>query len=324
MVARRLSPSTASNPEPPLPLRVDEAKLDFGEVWEASEFTFEFPVENFSDAAVRVTGWERSCTCLAAEPAQFTVGPGQKQTVRVKIVLTPKVSELSAGQTIRAFATSLQAKCDGKPVSPNWTLRGKVRSLFRTAPHSIDFGVVSDLARGPVESSFEIAPSVPLSSLTGVLDPPLGTVNIKTAGENYAGRITLHLPVTLGEKATLKLHAVGAAGEKLPLHEVPVTIKGATDVQPRHPKLMFGVQTVGETASGEFEFYSLTGSSFATEPAKKLQRGVIVRPRLGERNVFDVSVPIHEGSQSIQVDFLVRQPNRVEYQVPVVFVYHGK
>lgn len=315
------TPVAANEP----PLAVPAEALDFGDIWETPAHEFTIPVENRSATAVEVTGWGRSCSCLAVEPERLTLGPGESHTVRIRLDLTTQAAD-GPPESARPFETYLIALSGKEPVSPKWMLRGRVRSVFGSLPRQLECEPVSDLADQASPTVLDLTPALPLRSVSATIEPAWASAAVQPIEGTNRLRVTIQpkLPVAVGEwSATLRLVATSATGEALPPRELRVLIRGRTDVQADPPRLLLGTLGEGETTTTEVAFRSLTGRSFEVEPAQPTAPGITVERQEGSPTVFRVSVRGASGSQLVPVEFRVRQPNRAEYTVRVEAAYHG-
>jgi hypothetical protein len=73
-------------------LSVDRDRLELPTSYlsdDQRELTHEFAVTNVSKRPLRIRKWETSCTCTVIEPASRTIAPGESQTVRMTVRITP-------------------------------------------------------------------------------------------------------------------------------------------------------------------------------------------------------------------------------------------
>ena len=85
----RMNRTAAPNVERPVApvLHIADDKLNFGETWESHRFEWTLPVENRGTSTVKVSKASGSCSCLAIEPQEFEIEPGQSKNVKLAIDL---------------------------------------------------------------------------------------------------------------------------------------------------------------------------------------------------------------------------------------------
>lgn len=318
-----------ASPEAELPpLFVPESSLNLGEVWESTSHTFELPVENRSAAPVEVTNFTPACACsfITVEPSRVVIGAGETVCVRVSLDLTTKPAqpERDAKQD---FETSLTAYSGSQAVGPPWVLRGTIRVVLGGGlPRQLECSPVSDLATTADPTVLELTSATLLKSLTTSVEPTWATADVLPLDVNrFRLSIRTKLPAAVANTpVTVRLAPVSQQGEALPPREVKVILRGLTDVQPDTPRILLGTLTSGEIGTAEVGFRSLTGKPFEIEPANSLPAGVTVERRSGaDVNSFAISLRGADGSQTVPIDFRVRQPGRSEYTVRYEVAYHG-
>ena len=97
LAGRWASDPEPAEPKPVMPLEVDAAALDVGEVWEDSRFEWSVPVTNRSAGVLHLQRWQASCDCLGIEPAATDFQPGETKTAKVRVNLTKWLDPKSSG-----------------------------------------------------------------------------------------------------------------------------------------------------------------------------------------------------------------------------------
>lgn len=122
---RHAQPAPPSNPEQPA-LTINPAHLDFGEVWETSQFLWSVPIRNTSSQPVVIERWQASCDCSDVQPSSMRLEPGETKAISVRIDLGRNLGATSG----TPVSVSLSPLFGGKSLA-TWALRGSVKPLIR-------------------------------------------------------------------------------------------------------------------------------------------------------------------------------------------------
>jgi hypothetical protein len=124
------------------------ASLDFGEVWEDSQFIWPLKIENRTAEVAIFDEFKLSCSCLSVSPASLTIPPGGTQELQLTIDLSTKAqNSQSAHQDAMNFDVGVQPVIRGEygPKLPSpWIIKGKVKQIIQFDQPVVDFGRHSD------------------------------------------------------------------------------------------------------------------------------------------------------------------------------------
>src|SRR5262245_37313843 len=73
----RVFNESTPNPGPSSELTIDQACLDFGEVWENPEFKWDLLIHNQGAKVAEILSFTSSCACVSVKPASLIVPPGE-------------------------------------------------------------------------------------------------------------------------------------------------------------------------------------------------------------------------------------------------------
>ncbi len=131
----RHAPAKAATPG----LQIDEAYLDFGEVWAQEKFVCELPIHNSSDDDIEIVEFKPSSCCTAEfDPKTLLVQPDQTRKVKITLKLLPSREE--AKKPTFAFSLPFFPRLGGQVQPPlHWEVRGQVRNAVSFEPAVVDF-----------------------------------------------------------------------------------------------------------------------------------------------------------------------------------------
>jgi hypothetical protein len=171
----RARPAKGGKPAlPDSPLHVPAGKLDFGTAWEDGQFAYSVPVENRGGTTVEVEDIRASCQCYDVAPKQFTLAPGQTQTVSFKLALRPAPGTPRA-EAGYPFAAGLTPKIKGATTrfrDGEWVVRGTVKPWVTPEAAVVRFGRQSVKAQPLAPRTLTVRPLTPLGSLEAVCHSP--------------------------------------------------------------------------------------------------------------------------------------------------------
>lgn len=310
--------------------------LDFGDVWEQRDFILRLPIENRTKQNIRIRAFISTCGCVDAEPKSMEVGPGAKETLRVKLNLSfrPADAASSANQeAVRDFTVEVAPRIrdDIGPVRA-WCIHGRVRVALAIAPRSLNFGnrLVHE-TRHPTES-LQVRPIVPISDLTAECDPAVASVRLqrRDGSSTYDLQVTPNLALPVGPfSIQVRLHPNDQDGHPLPTLTVPVEGRVLDEVQPFPLALQLGARQLGETATETISFQCLTGKAFKVrlEPIQPPSESLAVIPiseSASTQPAYRVTQLIAiEGSQTATLTFKVTIDDHKATTVSLPVTYYG-
>lgn len=239
-------------------LRIAEADLHFGDVWEQQDFVWPVTVENTSASAKQITGFSGSCSCQTISPREFTLQPGESQRVEVRLDLRANNSQALA-EPVDNFAVAIWATVKGEPKDISWKLTGRVKHVVR-CPDRVDLGRVSELApeKGAVE--FGIRPFAKLSRFRIVPGAAWVRTELKRVGDNYAIKIIPESGLKQQAYATkLEFELADGDGRELPKLTIPVKFTVGPDIVAEPDSVNFGDREVGEVVRENVTIHSVSG-----------------------------------------------------------------
>lgn len=307
-------------------LSVAAEHLDFGEVWQDSQFKWVLPIRNETEQDIHIAGFANSCACSQVEPRSLTVPAGGEVQVRVTIDLTAKKpSEAALG--VRPFDVVIRpvvGSAEGRPW-PGWRLRGVVRMALRVEPALVDFGHPSEMATPLTTKTVRVTATTPIDGLEARSDHSAFAVRLKElSGPTMQELLVTPKPSISPGAYTAKVSLVPRlkSGARLPAQEVAVVMRVQPDIQPSPPAMVFGARRVGEVAKETISLQSLTGRAFEVVGVSARGDGLTVKA--AEADGFEVRQQVTKaGDQAGEVRFQVRTADRKEQQVVVEVAYRG-
>lgn len=311
-------------------LKVAADALDFGEVWEDSEFRWKLPIENTSSQRIEIVKLEASCGCVSVDPPSLLISPGQTRDVHLTLNLSPRNSE-RANFPVRELSFRLRPVIRSPlPRELTWILKGKVRNAFVELPESIDFG--ESCVRGgpfPVRTFQVIVPRA-VKSLEADSSPSIAACKVippNMDSQVFSIELAPSKKLASGPfEFAVRLLATSDAGERLPAVTVPAFGRVVHDVFVDGP-VVFGALSVGDTDKRKISVQSRTASKFAVgaidyDAARMRVERDSHAPPDGTR--FDVVLLRAErGAHRSIIRFHISQDRQPPYELEVPLVYHG-
>lgn len=239
-------------------------RLDFGRVWESSEFSWVLPVENCQQRDVLIDEFITSCTCTNVEPRSVLVPSGQTREVRLALDLTQGPPSTPAAHSEHAFEVAIGPKVrDGKSpaAGDRWVVRGTVRPLLHLERPAVHFGDLSELTPTVSSRHTRVTSVIPLKSLMVTSDPlllPAVVQRVPGDGEQFELTVSVPPPPRPGPIQHDIVLAAGLDTGEVVKKTVRVTGRVVKDCQCSPPEAALGARLVGETAEESLTLYSLT------------------------------------------------------------------
>ena len=82
------SPTQQAESKETVQLFVAEDALNVGPIWETEQFSWTVPVRNREPELIEVESISSTCNCLSIEPRSFSLGPGERRDLQLRIDLT--------------------------------------------------------------------------------------------------------------------------------------------------------------------------------------------------------------------------------------------
>lgn len=319
-------------------LSVEEAYLDFGEVWEVKDFSWTLPIRNNSKEDVHVSKFASSCSCLSIEPHALVIPGAQTAPVRLLLDLT-KAAKAAGEPANRAdfaaadFSVQVTPRIADSPARPLiWTIRGRVRKAFSFSEPHLDFG--ESLVRGHpfLPKTIRVTAHMPLADLRANCNPAMASVRVKTLADAKTFEIEVapreNLPLgSLAFEVMVKPIARGKV--HLPDRELPVVGTVVGDVRPAPQSVFLGPIRVGETSGETVTLWSKSGKPFTVESITPSSVTIKVEPYksspMGAKAFRVTQTASRLGQQSAQVRFLVHSDLTPESALALFLPvsYHG-
>lgn len=245
-------------------LIVRERFLELGEVWQHPQFVLTLPIENPTPKDVDVVGLDRSCACLAAEPASFRVPAGATQDVKMTLDLRYGGKE---GELKRDFVVFVYPRIAGSTLRQSgWRIAGCVRVPFTLDPPEVRYEI------GTVVRGEAVGPkAVRVLSHAGEMDtvivqckPPLGMATVSKAGaQGFRIDVVPSPDLPLGPFAFDVVLEGRTCSPQMPLvGSLPVRGIVVDDVEAVGAPVMLGLRNEGEVVSATVLLRSRSGRSF--------------------------------------------------------------
>lgn len=285
--------------------------LSFGEVWETSKFQFTVPITNKLDSDVIVDDISGSCNCSKVEPKSMTIPAGQTRDVKFTIDLARNSGADTA--TIRDFALKLSAIAFTNPdhrVPHAWTIKGRVRSAYRTDPSMFRFGDHS-IAGQPLPTQEVVVEGLfPLDELEVKSCRPGFNVKCERMvqkANTFRVKLIHESNFSLGDIGfDLVLRAKSKEYPNYPDLSIGVTGRIVEDVQATPDRVEFGSITTGQDATEFVTLYSLTNREFRIERWAGHNDNLTIS-RDPKRNTFLIrQTAVGSGENQGQASFRVR------------------
>ena len=300
----------------------EDNALDFGEVWEQSDFRWQFKVHNPGSRAVEVIGVRTACSCVDVSPRTFTVMPGEVQLIDAVLDLRSSAGRMkseSDGPPISQFSVSLAPLFRDSKTTPENVLfiTGRVRHSLGEIPRLVDFGDVShDSATSPVVTLPITCPSG-ISLVDARCDEAWGTPML-SHDEMGKPRIDIQLNRRALGRFSFPLHVLAETNDGRPLPPVDVSGTGNVvgDVEVFPPATAFGLLHPGETIENTIFIPSRSGRPLQIETISAPGDGIDVLPSPHARSdgsfAYRVKVNAAQvpGNHSATIDFRVASPDR--------------
>jgi hypothetical protein len=174
--------------------------LQFGEVWEDTQFLWTVPITNRRAQDIEIERFVTSCTCSQVEPRTLVIPAGQTREIRLTLDLISKRSQ-EAPWPVSDFEMSISPRVKGDEggLSPIWwTIRGRVRSAIRFDTPFADVGRKSELGQPlpPAQMAVKVLPTV--RSLTATSSSPQFGVGVRRSPD-----VSDHWEVVVTPRGTL-------------------------------------------------------------------------------------------------------------------------
>ena len=314
-------------------LFVDEQTLDFGEIWESSDFTWEFPVKNVSQRTIEVAEFDLSCACMKVEPPSFTLAPGEVRNcrARLKVVGSPgSARSLEA----RPFETSITPRVVGETGigQASWIVHGVVRPVALLKPSSLYFDQLSSGDTIPRSEVVKVTTANPVTTWSARCDPKKVSVSATRSRTDPCAFDIVITPemATLASgpfRDTIQLVALSSEGRESPPVELVVEGVVIEDVQGVPETIYFGANPLGTSGTETVVLRSRTGVAFRVVKVENDSLDLTVRPEKSEApagRAFRFSQRFtRTGFQSGVVRFHVRAEGQPLIKIPVPWSYYG-
>lgn len=317
----------------------DDKTLDFGEVWEQSDFRWQIQVHNPGLRAVEVTNVRTACSCVDVSPRTFTLLPGEVQQIDAVLDLRSSAgrwAEESGRPPVSQFSVSITPQYRNAKTTPEdvWQITGRVRHPLGDIARSVDFGDVSHSAAGPPVTALPISCPPGISLVGARCDEAWGMPQV-----SYDALGNPQIVIQLNRRAlgrfNFPLHVLTETndGRSLPPVDVSVTGRLVGDVEVFPPETALGLLRPGETIENTIFIRSRSGQPLRIETICPAGDGLDVLPSRVARSdgSFAYRVKVNAvqapGHHSATIDFRVKapdsQPATVQFRVAYVVSADG-
>ena len=294
-------------------LQARPKSLDFGYVWEATDFQWPISIDNVSQEDVRIADFAKSCSCAKAEPQSIVIPAGGSATVTLTIDLAARLPNDESPQ--RDFEVVIVPIIDKQSERSHFVVRGKVRAAITLAPRNIDFE--DSLTRG-----LQFAPQVavatchtPIDQLEVRADESIVHVVVDRTASPPAGFIFEVTPSDMLPdgpfRANIAIIPVTADGARLPATELRVQGVIMPDVRSVPSVIDFGVGSVGDVREETISLRAVSGRPFVPEWDPASSNNAVVEPiGADEHGTYRFTVRCALTASSDQTDTVVFRIHR--------------
>ena len=306
---------------PRVQLAVPEDLLDLGTVWETDAYDLTLPIENLESFPVTVEKFGSSCTCISINPDSFTIDPGGRRDVQLKLDLTAKKDwDAKDETTVRLWPIVKVGPEGGDRRGPEWMIHARCRRAF-TVPGSTFLGRCSELAQPIPPQNIPITVLVPLESLTATCDLAGFATSIETISEkSRLLRLTATSSLPVGAfKGMVILRPALAGGNLLPIRRIRFNGTIVSDVELDPLAVQVGGRHLKESFEELVSLRSLTKKVVTVICVEADGEGLFVTPEGGQRYRVR-QVVCQPGTQLNHVRFTVESGgNHSTVELPVVY-----
>ncbi|HEY7428459.1 MAG TPA: DUF1573 domain-containing protein [Gemmataceae bacterium] len=313
---------------PPVGLEPAPDRLEFGEVWEDTQFSWALPITNHSAQDVEIKRFRGTCTCSQIEPKSLVIPAGQTREIHLTFDLLAKQPK-EGGSPVHDFEVGISPDMlveVGEAEKIRWTIRGCVRSAIRCDPPLVDFGRESELAQPLSPRRATIKTFAPLKNLTATCTPPQFDVTVQRHSAEGSDRFDL-LVTPRGSLPRGEIHCTIALvpelsdGQRLPAKKIEVTGRVVGDVEASPPIISLGAYPIATSVEETITLRSLTQRPFAVTGVRCEGAGLSVervRDALRFGSMFQVKQKIRaKGERNDKVIFGVRPEGGKDDEVVV-------
>jgi hypothetical protein len=271
--------------------------LDFGEVWDRSDFSSTLSITNRWQEDIEIKRFNVTCTCTRIEPSTLVIRAGQTRDVRLDLNLR---TNLKPGLPVQDFEAQISPEFSvGKPISESiwWTIRGRVRSAMQFDPSFVDFGRVSELAQPKMSGRTTIKALTSIQKLTATSTSPNYSVEVKKrtldGSDLFDLIVTPQKPLSKGAILfSVDIVPELADGSCLPVRQLQVAGKIVGDVESSPQAVINGACLVGTTLEHSIVLRSLTGGPFDVTEVRCEGEGLSIE-RVGNEPSFRITQRIN-------------------------------
>jgi hypothetical protein len=238
-------PSVLESPKGPL--TINPAYLDFGEVWEISEFEWTLPLENCGTAVTDVTLSLASCWFGTVDPPSHRLASGETGVFRLTLDLRNKCA-LIEGRPVHEFRVPLEVttRVGTEIKRQRWELRGRVRRAMAVATRVVDFGRLGPDAI-PSERVIPVRLFVPLADLSAEAQSSAFRAAVRSVSDGYELIVQPNHGLPPGRHiAEVLLKPTLEDGFHPPPTRIQVNYELLPDIQPDAALVLLGIGRIGD------------------------------------------------------------------------------
>jgi hypothetical protein len=305
--------------------------LDFGEVWEDTQFSMVLPITNHRGQDIEIKQFIKSCNCSRVEPPSLTIPARQTREIRLILDLTAKKPEEFAADS-RDFEVNISPEIPDERRSTWWTIRGRVRSVLQSNLPRIDFWKVSELSQSSHVKKATLKARNRIQNLAVTCSCPNVEVQVEKPSTTNANQfdvlVALKKPKKRGAiRCSIMIVPELSDGSQLPPRQLEVLGDIVSDIEASPSNIFFAGCPVGTSKSQTVSLRSLTDQPFEVKGTRCEGDGLSVehqgRASKGGLALGVVQKIEWRGEQNGKVFFRIARPGGSEEEVVVHVSYSG-
>jgi hypothetical protein len=313
-------------------LIVDEAHLDFGTVWEDTQFNWTLPITNTTDEDILIDHFASSCVCLFAHNKSLLVPGHATREVAITVDFRRAFSREAISDVwpfeVRV-APLLAQRVSVRP--PTWTLRGTVCRLIDFSPPLVDLGRIVTGAQASQSHNVVISTHSPVRTIKASCDSTLASVSVTSSSvpNQFVLTITPQTTLPVGRvelETTLQIFPLD--GKQVPHISFFSLATVVTDVQATPASVLFGTRQLGYIGEETVIFSSASDQLLELQSVEYDRGDLEIQPlRIDDRTrlAFRIRQKITRlGKLTTTAIFTFRSPaTQTVATIPVDITYRG-
>jgi hypothetical protein len=307
-------------------------RLDFGEVWEDTNFSMVLPITNHRGQDIEIKQFVKSCNCSQIEPPSLTIPAWETREIRLLLDLTAKKpAEFAA--PVRDFEVSLSPEIPGEKRSIWWKIQGRVRSVMQSDLPQIDFGNVSESSQSLPVKRTTLTTRDLVQNLAASSSSSQFAVTVEKRSSGKSNQFDLVVALKDAKKRGALACSVTVIpelsdGSRLPPRQLEVRGRIVSDIEASPAGVLFNACRVGTSKTETVTLRSLTGQAFTVTDMKCEGNGLSVQRRgsasKGGGLAFEVTQKAESnGEHNGKVIFRISRSGGKDEEVVVPVSYFG-